>query len=76
MCCEEEPAAWMWTMLIENHHGRRSTNTWPSLWDEEKGAIEEAEFQFECKVIKVKGKEPLLLKGDIDANEGRDTEVS
>ena len=76
MCCEKEPAAWMWTMLIENKYGRRSTNMWPSLWDEEKGAIEEAEFQFECKVIKVKGKEPLFFKGEVDANEGRDPEVS
>jgi hypothetical protein len=75
MCCEEAPAAWMWAMLIERH-GKRSTNIWPSLWDEEKGAIEEAEFQFECKVIKVKGKVPLFFKGDVDANEGRDTEVS
>lgn len=58
--CEKEADAWMWTMLIERQ-GRRSTNTWPSLWDDEKGAKAEAELQFECKVIKVKGKEPLFL---------------
>ena len=76
MCCEDDPVAWMWTMLIERQ-GRRSTNIWPSLWDEEKGAIEEAEFQFECKVIKVKGREPLFYKGARDdANEGRDQEIS
>lgn len=58
---EVEPAAWMWTMVIARS-GKRSINSWPSLWDDEKSAIAEAETLFECKVVKVKGKEPLYFK--------------
>jgi hypothetical protein len=59
MMCEE-PAAWMWTMLIVTC-GTKSTLSFPSLWEDENSAIVEAELKFGT-VIKVKGKEPLFYK--------------
>jgi len=42
MCCEQdEPTAWMWTMLVERQ-GRRSTVSWPSLCETENDAVIEA----------------------------------
>lgn len=74
-----EPAAWMWTVLIERN-GRKASYTWPTLHNEEEDAIKEAEYQFQGKVMKVKGKEPLFYKGDVYGfgvcpctNERRDT---
>ena len=61
MCCEQdEPTAWMWTMLVERQ-GRRSTVSWPSLCETENDAVIEATTCWGL-VIKVKGKEPLYFR--------------
>lgn len=65
--CENEPAAWMWTMLVEKY-GRRSTMSWPSLCETEKDAVIEATMRWGL-VINVKGKEPLYYKRSDYANE-------